>query len=117
MMKEETWIKQELTKRRMTGRRFADEIGCSPTHAHRLIVGDAQPSEKLCPKIAHLFGMTEQEVLRRAGKLRQLPNDYDKAQEQELKEIMQGLPYSKRKTLIEFAQFLFRRKAEEDNED
>ena len=88
LVEEETWIKRELTKRRMTGREFARQIGCSPTHAHRLIAGEVQPSEKLCPKIARVFGMTEQEVLRRAGKLSQLPNDYDVQQEQELKEFV-----------------------------
>jgi len=114
---EETWIKQELRKWRMTGRRFAREIGCSPTHAHRLIVGEAQPSDKLCGEIARVFGMTKSEVMRKAGRLDPLPDDYDKAQEQELKEILQGLPYSKRKTLIEFAQFLFRRRENEDEGD
>jgi len=113
-MEEETWIKQELTKWRMTGREFARQIGCSPTHAHRLIVGAAQPSDKLCGEIARVFGMTKPEVMRRAGRLDQLPDDYDVQQEQELKEILQGLPYSKRKTLIEFAQFLFRRGGDGD---
>jgi transcriptional regulator with XRE-family HTH domain len=114
MSNEETWIKRELTKRGMTGRRFADAIGCSPTHASRLIAGVDRPSVKLCRRIAAVFRVTEQEVMRQTGRLSPLPDDYDKAQEQELKEIMQGLPYSSRKTLVEFAQFLFRRRENED---
>ena len=100
----------------MNGRRFADEIGCSPTHAHRLITG-TRPSDRLCGEIARVFGMTKSEVMRKAGKLDPLPDDYDKAQEQELKEILQALPYSSRKTLIEFAQFLFRRKVDSDENE
>ena len=113
-MEEETWIKQELGKRRMTGRRFAREIGCSPTHAHRLITGAERPSPKLCREIAHVFGVTEQEVMRQVGHLSDLPKDYDKQEERELTDIMRGLSYSKRKTLIEFAQFLFKRSGDND---
>ena len=113
-MEEETWIAQEIKKRRMTGRRFAREIGCSATHAHRLIVGTERPSPKLCREIARVFGVTEQEVMRRVGHLSDLPDDYDKQEERELIDIMRGLSYSKRKTLIEFAQFLFKRSGDND---
>ena len=119
MSNEETWIAQKLRERekagqKMSGREFARQIGCSPTHAHKLITGEQRPSSKLCRRIAAVFGVTEQEVMRQVGHLSDLPKDYNKAQEQELKEILQGLPYSKRKTLIEFAQFLFRRKVDND---
>ena len=119
MSNEETWIAQELTKRGMTGRKFARQIGCSPTHAHRLITGVERPSTKLCRRIAAVFGVTEQEVMRQTGRLSPLPDDYDKAQEHELVETLQALSYSDRKTLVKFAQFLFRRggNSEENGED
>jgi len=110
---EETWIKQELIKRGWTGRKFARQIGCSATHAHRLITGK-KPSNRLCGEIARVFGITKDEVLRQVGRRDPLPDDYDEAQEQRLKEILRELSYPDRKTLIEFAQFLFRRSGDND---
>ena len=61
--------------------------------------------------------MTEQDVMRQVGRLSPLPDDYDKAQEQELKEILQELGYSDRKALIKFAQFLLGRDEGNDEEN
>jgi len=58
--------------------------------------------------------MTEQDVMRQVGRLSPLPDDYDKAQEQELKEILQELRYSDRKALVKFAQFLLGRDVDDD---
>jgi plasmid maintenance system antidote protein VapI len=116
-MEKKTWLKQEIDRRGWKGREFARQIGRSPTHAHRLITGAERPSPKLCREIARVFGVTEQEVMRRVGHLSDLPDDYDKAQEQELIEIFQGLSYSDRKMLIEFAQFLFSRDVDDDEEN
>ena len=69
---------------------------------------------RACRKIAAAFravgkDVTEQDVMRNVGRLSPLPDDYDKAQERELVEVLQELRYSDRKTLIEFAQFLLGR--------
>jgi plasmid maintenance system antidote protein VapI len=116
-MEKETWLKQEIDRRGWKGREFARQIGRSPSHAHRLITGTEKPSVDLAREIARVFGVTHQEVLRKTGKLDPLPDDYDKAQEQELMEIFQGLSYSDRKMLIEFAQFLFSRDVDDDEEN
>jgi len=112
--KKETWLAQKLREEKRPQRWLASEIGCSPSHAHRLTTGQEKPSPKLCREIARVFKMTEQEVMRQVGHLTDLPDNYDKAREHELRDIMRGLSYSNRKTLIEFAQFLFRRGGDDD---
>ena len=114
---EETWLKQKLREERRSARWLARQIGYSYTQTHRFVTGEQPPSMRACRKLAAVFGMTEQEVMREVGRLSPLPDDYDKAQEQELKEILQELRYSDRKTLIEFAQFLLGRDEDNDGED
>jgi len=109
-MEKKTWLKQEIDRRGWKGREFARRIGYSYSQAHRFLTGEQPPSLRACRKIAAAFGdMTEQEVMREVGRLSPLPDDYDKAQEDELIEVLQELGYSDRKTLILFAQFLLSR--------
>ena len=115
---ERTWLWRKVYEdKKWTGRRFAQEIGYSYSQAHRFLTGEQPPSGRACRKIAAVLGMTEQDVMREVGRLSPLPDDYDKAQEQELKEILQELRYSDRKQLIEFAQFLLGRDVNNDGEN
>jgi len=117
-MKRGTWLKQEIDRRGWTGHKFAERIGYSNSQTHRFLTGEQPPSIRACRKIAAAFGdMTEQDVMRQVGRLSPLPDDYDKAQEQELKEILQELGYSDRKALIKFAQFLLGRDDDNDEEN
>ena len=114
---ERTWLKRQVDEKGWKGRQFARLIGYSYSQTHRFLTGEQPPSGRACRKIAALFGMTEQEVMREMGRLSPLPDDYDEAQEQELKEILQELGYPDRKTLIEFAQFLLGREGGDGGED
>ena len=117
-MKRGTWLKQEVKRRGWTGHKFAELIGYSNSQTHRFLTGEQPPSIRACRKIAAAFGdMTEQDVMRQVGRLSPLPDDYNKAQEQELKEILQELGYSDRKALIKFAQFLLGRDDDNDEEN
>ena len=117
-MKRGTWLKQEVKRRGWTGHKFAELIGYSNSQTHRFLTGEQPPSIRACRKIAAAFGdMTEQDVMRQVGRLSPLPPDYDEAQEQELKEILQELRYSDRKALVKFAQFLLGRDEGDDEGD
>ena len=117
-MKRGTWLKQEVKRRGWTGHKFAERIGYSNSQTHRFLTGEQPPSIRACRKIAAVFGdMTEQDVMRNVGRLSPLPDDYNKAQEQELKEILQELRYSDRKALVKFAQFLLGRDEGDDEGD
>jgi len=114
-MKRGTWLKQEVKRRGWTGHKFAERIGYSNSQTHRFLTGEQPPSIRACRKIAAAFGdMTEQDVMRQVGRLSPLPDDYDKAQEHELVELLQDLPYSDRKALVKFAQFLVSRDVDDD---
>jgi transcriptional regulator with XRE-family HTH domain len=101
-----TWLREEIDRRGWSAREFGRRIGVSKSHTSRLVRGDIPPSDKLCPNIAKALGINPQEVMRRAGKLPPLPDDYDKRQEQELCETLQCLSYADRVCLIRFAKFL-----------
>lgn len=111
MENEETWIAKELRRqeeagKKMSGREFARQTGCSPTHAHKLITGAQRPSPKLCRRIARVFGVTEQEVMRQAGHLSPLPDGYSELDEQRLVELYRSLSHDGRNQLMRFAEFL-----------
>jgi transcriptional regulator with XRE-family HTH domain len=106
MTKADTWLAQELRKRRMSQRQLAQAIGCSPSHAHRLVTGQEKPSPKLCREIARVFEVTEQEVMRRVGHLSPLPDGYSELDEQRLAELYRALGQSERNQLMRFAEFL-----------
>jgi len=114
MVEGRTWLDKERKRQGWSGHEFARRIGYSPSQTHRFLTGEQPPSMRACRKIAAAFravgkDVTEQDVMRNVGRLSPLPDDYDKAQERELVEVLQELRYSDRKTLIEFAQFLLGR--------
>lgn len=100
-----TWIERELFVLRWSIREFARQIGVSATHASRVARGE-RPSTELCREIARVFGMTHAEVLRLAGHLDPLPEDYGEQEEIRLLEIMRELEPGEREELMNFAKFL-----------
>ena len=120
MAEEKTWLWRIVYEdKKWSGRRFAQEIGYSYSQAHRFLTGEQPPSGEACKRIAAVLGggITEEDVMREAGRLSPLPPDYDKAQEKKLVELLQGLSYPDRKQLVEFAQFLLGRDVGNDGEN
>jgi transcriptional regulator with XRE-family HTH domain len=113
-MGDRTWIEYELFKRRWSTREFGRQVGVSATHASRIGRGIDQPSAKLCAEIARVFGMTTQEVMRRAGHLPPLPENYEERTEQRILELMRELPRDAREELMNFAQYLYTTRQNED---
>jgi len=114
-----TWLKRQVDGKGWKGRQFARLIGYSYSQTHRFLTGEQPPSGEACKRIAVVLGggITEEDVMREAGRLSPLPPDYDKAQEKKLKELLRALSYSDRKQLIEFAQFLLGRDVNDGGEN
>jgi len=103
----ETWLRREMRARgKMSGRWLAKQIGLSHSQTYRLINGDQPPTVATCHKLAKLFGMDAQEVMRLSGKLPTLDADYDERQERRLVALFQSLDGDGRGMVVRFAAFL-----------
>jgi len=104
---QETWLRREMRARgKMSGRWLAKQIGLSHSQTYRLINGDQPPTVATCHKLAKLFGMDAQEVMRLSGKLPTLDADYDERQERRLVALFQSLDGDGRGMVVRFAAFL-----------
>ena len=104
---QETWLRREMRARgKMSGRWLAQQIGLSHSQTYRLINGDQPPTVATCHKLAKLFGMDAQEVMRLSGKLPTLDADYDERQERRLVALFQSLDGDGRGMVVRFAAFL-----------
>ena len=103
----ETWLRREMRNRgKMSGRWLAKQIGLSHSQTYRLINGEQPPTVATCHKLAKLFGMDAQEVMRLSGKLPMLGGDYDERQERRLVALYQSLDGAGREMVVRFAAFL-----------
>lgn len=64
-----TWLNDKIRERNWSIRRFGREIGVSATHAARLVNGTVPPSVELCKRIARVFKMRVDDVVREVGLL------------------------------------------------
>ena len=104
---QETWLRREMRARgKMSGRWLAKQIGLSHSQTYRLINGEQPPTVATCHKLAKLFKMDEQEVMRLSGKLSPLDADYDERQERRLVALYQSLDGDGRGMVVRFAAFL-----------
>jgi plasmid maintenance system antidote protein VapI len=87
-----------------TGR--AGLLGISYTHAARLANEEQPLTTEMCKRIAVVFEMTEEDVMRLAGHLSPLPDGYDRLDEQRLVELYRALDLEGRGQLTRFAEFL-----------
>ena len=103
----ETWLRREMRARgKMSGRWLAKQIGLSHSQTYRLINGEQPPTVATCHKLAKLFGMDEQEVMRLSGRLSPLDADYDERLERRLVALYQSLDGDGRGLVVRFAAFL-----------
>jgi len=103
----ETWLRREMRARgKMSGRWLAGQIGLSHAQTYRLINGEQDPTVATCHKLAKLFGMDAQEVMRLSNRLPELPADYDERQERRLVALYQSLERDGREMVVRFAAFL-----------
>ena len=64
-----SWLNERLEERGWSMREFGRQIDVSPSHAARIINGDALPSMKLTIEIAAALDTSPEIVLRKAGLL------------------------------------------------
>ena len=111
---QETWLRREMRARgKMSGRWLAQQIGLSHSQTYRLINGEQPPTVATCHKLAKLFGMDAQEVMRLSGRLPALAADYDERQERRLVALYQSLGRDGREMVVRFAAFLVAEMGEE----
>ena len=110
----ETWLRRELGAR--SGLWLAQQIGLSHAQTYRLINGEQPPTVATCHKLAKLFGMDAQEVMRLSGKLPTLDADYDERQERRLVALYQSLDGAGREMVVRFAAFLVAEEGEGEGE-
>lgn len=63
------WLGHELTLRGWSQSEAARRGGVAASTIQQVVSGVTQPGPKLCKAVARAFGMTEEEVFRRAGLL------------------------------------------------
>lgn len=63
------WLDHELTLRGWSQSEAARRGGVAASTIQQVVSGATQPGPKLCKAIARAFGMSEEEVFRRAGLL------------------------------------------------
>jgi len=103
----ETWLRREMRARgKMSGRWLAQQIGLSHAQTYRLINGEQPPTVATCHKLAEVFSMEPQEVMRLSGRLPALAADYDERQERRLVALYQALDGAGRGMVVRFAAFL-----------
>ena len=104
---QETWLRREMRVRgKMSGRWLAQQIGLSHAQTYRLINGEQPPTVATCHKLAEVFSMEPQEVMRLSGRLPALAADYDERQERRLVALYQSLERDGREMVVRFAAFL-----------
>ena len=104
---QETWLRREMRARgKMSGRWLAGQIGLSHAQTYRLINGEQPPTVATCHKLADVFSMEPQEVMRLSGRLPALAADYDERQERRLVALYQALERDGREMVVRFAAFL-----------
>lgn len=102
----DTWIWRELDERGWSARYLGRQLVISWTHAARLANEEQPLTTEMCKRLAAVFKMTEEDVMRLAGHLSPLPDGYDKLDEQRLVELYRALALEGRSQLMRFAEFL-----------
>ena len=102
------WLRLELEVRGYSQTRFAKRIGVEPGTISNWVNGRRDPSAELCRKIADVFLMPPEHVLRKAGILPPLLST-DKANITILIHLMEQLPEDEQLELIAIAELKVRR--------
>ena len=100
------WIWRELDERGWSARYLGRQLEVSYTHAARLANEEQPLTTEMCKRLATVFEMTEEDVMRKAGHLSPLPDGYDRLDEQRLVELYRALDLEDRGQLLRFAEFL-----------
>ena len=100
------WIWRELDERGWSARYLGRQLEVSYTHAARLANEEQPLTTEMCKRLASVFEMTEEDVMRKAGHLSPLPDGYDRLDEQRLVELYRALSLGERGQLMRFAEFL-----------
>lgn len=101
------WLEKELKERRYSQGQLAESIGVSQPFISRLLKGEKKPSADFCVRLAEVFELTPEHVMRIAGILP--PALGDNATLQELMDIARQLPPEAQQELLDYARFKFRR--------
>lgn len=100
------WVYDEALKRGWSINKLAEHMGFSHTAVHATINGKNRVTWEFCAGVADAFGIPPEDVFRKAGLLRPVP---DPEGVQELTRLAKGLDAHGLELLTEFAQYLYQK--------
>ena len=99
------WLETEMKDRRFSQGKLARTIGVTQPFISLLLKGEKKPSADFCVKLAEVFELTPEHVMRIAGILPAVVGN--NATLQELIDIAKQLPEHEQEELLKYAKFRY----------
>jgi transcriptional regulator with XRE-family HTH domain len=98
------WINQQLNDQNLSIRKLAERMGMSNSHISQILSGRAEPGIKFYLKVAEAFNERPEKIFRLAGIL-PATGDEDEATIAEIATMLQDLPPSERREVLDYARY------------
>ena len=99
------WLVSELRARGWSHNRLAQEAGIAQSTISMIVKGRNRPGLDFCVGVARALGVTEVEVLRRAGLITAFEPDVDPLTLQSIRDALQETTAAERQELLEIMYF------------